>query len=289
MLQILLIGFFIGLIVLDIIVVIRLGFPLLGIYTRFSLLILIFSFFLSPYLSRYIFEKISPNEDKKYRMLMIWVIVASILVSIWFSIFLIVNHHFFDFIAISIFTTSPLILIIILSSIWFWMNYRDDKLHHYNGYSFILALLISSSFAMLISSSPRGWLIPHVERGTVKVTEDGAFEYQMEVINNGTMNARARFLAIHLETGQETVIDIPNDQLQTIGGLLIFAGDPETSWEGLASWDGSLNLTPTIEPMVFNIDVFTQTGNGSDRWHIRHIFTIHLGTGEITLVEATSL
>jgi len=236
-------------------------------------------------LARNFLQKIPPNLNRKYRVLMVCVIITAILATIWYSLTLYVIIDTLGILLIAIVTIIPVSLVIGYAIIWFRTRYKDDKLHQYFGYSFILSVLILSSIIFFVVGNPRIWLIPDVAKGVASVTEEGHYEYRIDIINNLTRFANVNFIAVNLETRRETVIEIPNNRLKTYYGSSFICGSRPGIWRGNRDpWDGTVTLIATDDAGVYVLKIYSGTYDRFDdevRSPERHFFTIELSTGNI--------
>jgi len=226
-------------------------------------------------------KRIPPNQSKTYRMLMFGGILCAIVAVIWFGVSLFMTTYFAEFVFFVLFTIAPMSLAIFLANNWFRANHEDDKMHSYFAYTFILAFLALAAIVLFALGSPRGWLIPQVERGVPAITESGLFAYRLDIINNGTRTARARFFIVNQETGQEAAITIPNDRLRTLGGPITFGAAAENVGQGdRVPWDGSVQLAPTRNPEIYILTFYIFSRDAWNRWLFSHNWRIDLNAGE---------
>ena len=132
----------------------------------------------------------------------------------------------------------------------------------------IAVIVCVTLFAMYTAPLPiekEGWLTEMVDAPWfVQTTDDGKYEYFLEIINAGQRNSSARLFVRNIATGEETRIplDMKNERI----GIRTWSFNEESAWSYLVASETSqliyyLTTTENLNRQIesFKIDMETKT------------------------------
>lgn len=84
------------------------------------------------------------------------------------------------------------------------------------GFLFVILCMIILSITLFRNVNTSGWLHEHITTDTLQVTEDGKYEYQLELINALQNNSYSRIYLKNVYIGEETRIplDMPINKIK---------------------------------------------------------------------------
>lgn len=102
----------------------------------------------------------------------------------------------------------PLLLLSILFLVFFIKKWAPTSTTDNVGFYTLAVLSVLLSAALIQSVATQGWSDEKVRSDTLKMTTDGAYEYQINLINLFQRNSRAELYLKKLSTGEEQGIPI---------------------------------------------------------------------------------
>jgi hypothetical protein len=114
-----------------------------------------------------------------------------------------------------LFIWIPSLLLVLFSSMILLKKWVPASNNKYSGLSLLIFLLLSLSAPLFEGVTIRGWLYDNVHSDPMKLTSDGKYEYQTQLINTNQKNRSERLYVRNVSTGEEMYItvDINTDEL----------------------------------------------------------------------------
>lgn len=112
----------------------------------------------------------------------------------------------------------PSILLIIVSLILLIKGWIPTTVWGTVAVSIIILCMLSLSPTLFKNVNTSGWLSENIEVDTLQITEDGKYEYQIELINLFQKNSHARLYIKSSSTGEEMRIplEIPVNNIRVL-------------------------------------------------------------------------
>ncbi|MOA32227.1 hypothetical protein D3C78_1534280 [compost metagenome] len=134
----------------------------------------------------------------------------------------------------------------------------------YGIVGFIIFLLIIFSIPLIDGVRTSGWLYENIQGDSIKLTEDGKLEYQLEIVNFRQKNSYERLYVKFVLTGEEKIIP-----------LEIATEDSDGLSRGRHEW-GWVIMNPTEIPSIYELST-TKYLNMSQK---KFIINVETGTSE---------
>lgn len=111
----------------------------------------------------------------------------------------------------------------------------------YVGVFVVIFLLLSLSAPLFEGVTLRGWLYDNVYSDPIKLTSDGRYEYQTQLLNTNQKNRHERLYVRNVSTGEQLyiTIDINTDELEGLS-------------EGVKNWAWAI-MKPTDVPNQYEL------------------------------------
>lgn len=200
------------------------------------------------------------------RLLLIAIIIFSITSFVWF---LLGSTAYFqrgmDLIGTTILWGAgiPVLLLAMFFMLLLIKKWKPTSGGSYVGISVALALSTLLSAALIQSVSSNGWTKEKIYSDTLKMTEDGRYEYRIELVNLFQRNSHARLYVKDMSSKQESYIPIG---IQT-NKIVVLRVSETNHWVKLEPTDNSFhyNLYTTNEFSLpeekFEIDIRAGTSS----------------------------
>jgi hypothetical protein len=113
------------------------------------------------------------------------------------------------------FAWAPALVFVIVSVVWI----IEGKTPRVATVIIALILAVPISFILILNTNLNGWIIPFVTKDWLQTTEDGKYEYRIELVNRFQRNDRTRLYIKDLSTGKERTMRLRRVSTDIFGGV----------------------------------------------------------------------
>jgi len=153
--------------------------------------------------------------------------------------------------------------VVAFGAVYVGLSFRFPKIHKLLVHGILIVLLMIPMPNLLSTATFTGWIIPITRRGEMLTTDDGLFEYRLDVINSGQRNTHFKLFVGNMQTNRTVFITINHHHFIT----------PERMRN--TSHIPVINpiATPTDRPGVYTIRFYTMSVAIPTRFGMRSVST----------------
>ena len=187
------------------------------------LLILVVGFFMVAVILRVIIKKLIGDSRKRQRKIFVSVFLICSSMAVWNRLYFTITGNYNR----TLMLLTPILILTSLAMAYVILTYFKPKLHRLLIHACFLVSIVPLSVGQINNITLSGWIIPIVVTGENSITEDGLFEYRLDVINPGQRNTTFRIYSRNLQTDDVVRIVIDRGKFPGMNRFLLnFRGSP---------------------------------------------------------------